>query len=194
AILAVVACLSSSITASAQAVPTAAQTLHVSAFGGLTGTYTGIAGGRNLGITAGVDLGIRPVFAFYPSLELRGTYPIATGSIDSQRNILGGINLARSYGRLHPYGDLLFGRGQINYGAGRVTPDRTAYYIQSFSNVLSPGLGLDLDLSDHLAVKFDAQLQRYSSPVTTSGHLYAKPLTLGVTYRFGFNHRPRRDR
>jgi len=38
--------------------PTASKLFELSTFGGLNGTYTGLSGGKNLGITAGVDVGI----------------------------------------------------------------------------------------------------------------------------------------
>lgn len=174
--------------AHAQAKPAATQSLHLSAFGGATGTYTGFGGGRNVGITAGADLGFRPFHSFFPSLEIRGTYPVAKGKVDSQRNFLGGLQIAREYGRYHPYIDFLFGRGQINYNPGFVNVPRTLYYTQSVTNVFSPGLGVDIDLTDHFAFKADAQLQRYSIPVTTMGSIYAKAGTLGLVYRFDFNH------
>ena len=41
---------------SAQAKPAGTQQLQLSAFAGLTGTFTDLSGGKNLGITAGVDL------------------------------------------------------------------------------------------------------------------------------------------
>ena len=71
----------------AQAMPTASRIVTLSDFGGLTGTFTGLDGGRNLGITAGGDIGFRPFHGFYPSAEVRGTYPIDDGQVDSQKNI-----------------------------------------------------------------------------------------------------------
>jgi len=133
------------VPALAQANPAATQSLRLSAFGGVTGTYTGLNGGKNLGITAGADLEFRPLFTLYPSIEVRGTYPIDRGTIDSQKNILGGLKVARPIfgGRFQPYADMLFGRGQINYGPGYAVPNSPIYYTQSVSNVLSPGIGLD---------------------------------------------------
>ncbi len=181
-------------TLAGQASPTATRTLQISAFGGLSGTDTGLFSGRNLGITAGVDLGFRPFHTFYPSLEVRGTYPVSKGNVDSERNILSGIKISKRYGRFHPYGDFLVGRGQINYGnGGYAAPDFQSYYVyvQSVSNVFSPGAGLDLQLDRQFSVKVDGQFQRYSSPVTDSGHLYSKSLTVGIVYRFAFDRKRR---
>lgn len=175
--------------ATAQAAPTATKGLNVSIFGGLTGNYTGVAGGRNLDLTAGADIGFRPFFSFYPALEGRGEYTVDGGAVDQEKNILGGLQLARHYGRFHPYGDVLFGRGAISYQKFRFPAANPAfYYVRSVSDVLSIGGGIDVALTSGLLLKLDAQLQRYSSPVTTSGTVYSKPITVGVVYRFRFRH------
>jgi len=72
----------------AQGVPTATQQLQLSAFGGGTGTFTDLEGGKNLGITAGVDLTYLPLRLARPSFEIRGTYPIDKGTISSQKSFL----------------------------------------------------------------------------------------------------------
>lgn len=178
----------------AQAAPTATESLQIAAFGGLTGTYTGLQSGKNLGVTGGVDFSFLPHHGLYSTLELRGTYPINKGNIDSQKNMLGGIKIAARFGRLSPYGDLLFGRGGINYGKGYQVPATPIFYTQSSSNVLSLGGGLDLRLTDRLALKFDTQLQRYATPVAASGHVFAKSGTVGFVYRFDFNHHARQSK
>jgi hypothetical protein len=178
-----------SLYAAAQATPTATQNNRLSAFGSVTGTYTGLEGGKNLGLTVGADLSFPSLFSVNPSFELRGTYPIDKGTIDNQKNILAGLRIEKRYGHFHPYANILFGRGRIDYKSGGIPdPSHTFLYLKSTSNVISPGIGVDFDISSHLAVKADAQLQHYSTPITTSGHLYAKPITLGVVYNFDFNH------
>lgn len=178
----------------AQATPVATESLQIAAYGGITGTYTGLRSGKNLGVTGGVDFGFLPIRGLYPTLEFRGTYPIDKGSIDSQKNVLGGLKIAAHFGRLHPYGDFLVGRGEINYGTGYQVPGMPIFYIKSSSNIISPGGGIDLKLADQLALKFDMQVQRYATRVTNSGHLYAKSATLGVVYRFDFNHHTRHSK
>ena len=172
--------------APAQAIPAASRPLTLSAFGALTGTYTGLGGGKNLGITAGADLGWKPFHRYYPSIEVRGTYPVDKGKIDSQENILFGPRIARFYGNFHPYGDFLYGRAKVTYAKpGYPNPTATLLYLDSVTNVLSFGGGLDYTLTDHFALKIDGQFQHYSVPVTTSGTIYSKPITVGVVYRFG---------
>lgn len=172
--------------AEAQAVAAGTRGFDLSAFAGLTGNYTGLAGGRNLDLTAGADLGFKPIYSFYPSLEVRGSYPVDGGKVDSQKNVLAGVKIARYYGRFHPYVDGLVGRGAINYEQHFATPDPNFYYVRSASNVLAAGGGIDLALSTHLLLRADGQFERYASPAVRSGRIYSKPLTAGVVYRFTF--------
>ncbi|MGA8940120.1 MAG: outer membrane beta-barrel protein [Acidobacteriaceae bacterium] len=169
-----------------QAMPTASRPFTFSAFGAATGTYTGLRGGKNLGITAGVDMNFKPFHMFYPSAEVRGTYPVDDGKVDAQENLLFGPRIERYYGHLRPYVDFLYGRAKVDYQNGGIpNPAGTLLYLDSVSNVFSFGGGLDYTLTDHFALKIDGQFQRYSVPVTTSGAIYSVPLTIGVVYRFG---------
>jgi opacity protein-like surface antigen len=181
-------CLFASLSlAHAQEGPTAARGLQLYAFGGATGTYTGLAGGKNLGVTAGVDVGFSAYHGFLPTLEARGTEPFSDGTIAALKNFLGGIKVERTYGHIHPYVDFLFGRGQVDYdGAGYLNPQQTILYQRTNSNIWSPGAGVDFDITRSLAIKLDGQYQKYTVPVTTSGSIYAKPITIGVLYRFGY--------
>lgn len=192
---------SKTISARAQAgtTATASQQLALSAFGGGTGTYTGIYGGRNLGITAGADLAFLTYHRFRPVLELRGTYPIHNGQIDAQRNFLGGLKVERDFGRLHPYADFLMGRGQIDYQRGGLLVG-SVLFLSSTSTVLSPGVGLDYDLTPNWAIKGDFQYQHWNVPFAMSngapapiaqapgGTISPRVITVGAVYRFDFNH------
>jgi hypothetical protein len=169
--------------AGAQAVPTATAGLQLSAFGGATGTFTGVGLGKNLAITAGVDATFRPFFTLFPSVEVRGTYPVDRGSVDGQKNVLAGLKLARHLGRLEPYGDILVGRGEIDFSPPYPNAADTELFQQTASTVISPGAGCDVFLTDHLGFKGDFQFQRYQSPVTTTGNVFAKAFTVGVVYR-----------
>src|SRR5437899_11911216 len=85
------------------------------------------------------------------------------------------------------YENMLFGRCPIIFSNPNPTATGTVSYSPSTSNVFSPVECVDYDLTDHLAFKADVQFQRYATPVTASGSLYAKPITFGVVYRFDFN-------
>ncbi len=178
--------------ATAQAVPAGTQNLQFSLFAGGTGTFTDLEGGKNLGITAGVDLTVLTFRLFRPSLEIRGTYPIDGGHISSQKNFLLGPKVEYPIGRFHPYADFLIGRGEIDYHAPGFDVGNTRY-ISTNTLVYSAGVGLDYNLTHSIAVKADAQFQHWDTPVTTSGVLYPTAITLGVLYNFDFNphHRHR---
>jgi hypothetical protein len=168
-----------------QATPTASRPMDLSLFGAVSGVNTGLSGGRNASLTIGGDLGFAPFLGLQPALEVRATLPLDKGVIDSQKDLLGGlrVNFLLAH-RIHPYGDFLYGRGQVNYpGAGYLYND--FYYFQSVGNVLSPGAGFDYDLGSHLALKVDAQFQRWGSAPTSSGTINTTVGTVGVVYRFG---------
>lgn len=198
-----------------QALYTATQTMSLSAWGGATGTFVNLPtststtaipvvgtpgspvtfdtlsnGGRNLGITAGVDLRVWEFHGLLPSIEIRGTFPFAKGQIAGEENAFVGLKVEHIFGRYHLYGDFLFGRGEMQYqGRGYLSPNQQYLYLQSFSNVLSPGVGVDIDVTHHFAAKLDAQLWHQGVPVTTSGTLNSLAFTAGVIYRFDFNKR-----
>lgn len=178
----------------AQKQPTATASAQISIFAGATGVDTGFRGGKNLDVTAGADLSLQSHFGLNPSIEVRGSYPIDDGYTDAQRNILGGLRFSSTFGRVHPYTDILFGRGRVNYVVPVVDPQQVFVYIRNSSNVISPGGGFRLDVSRQLALVLDAQLQRYNTPVTVSGHIDAAAFTAAVAYRFDFNHHSQSSR
>jgi hypothetical protein len=184
------------IAAAQSARPTADQDIQLSVFGAASGDYTGLSGGRNLSVTAGIDLAFAPWHGTRPTLEIRGIYPIDKGKIVAQKDVLGGLRLDFLLGRrIHPYGDFLFGRGQMNYAPpGYTYPLNPAPGIQQFtyqvsvSYVYSPGAGFDYDLSTHLAIKVDGQYQQWGTGgivPTASGKLYSTLGSIGLVYRFG---------
>jgi hypothetical protein len=175
----------SRIAAAQSAKPTAAQDIQLTAFGAASGDYTGLAGGRDLSLTVGIDLALAPWHGTRPTLELRGTYPIDKGAIVAQKDVLGGLRLDFLLGRrVHPYGDFLFGRGEMNYvPPGYNFNDFT--YLVSTTYVYSPGAGFDYDLTNHLAIKVDGQYQQWGSVPTASGKIHSTLGTIGLVYRFG---------
>jgi hypothetical protein len=173
-------------TASAQAVPTAAQTLQLSAFGGVTGVFTGLEGGHNVSLSAGLDLVFLSLHGFHPAAEVRGIYPVDTGTISSQKSLLGGIRVDRQYGFVRPYVDFLAGRGEIDYQNGGFTIGNLTY-LSTSSPVYSPGAGVDLDLTHHWSFKGDYQFQTWSTPVVPSGTIHPSVVTLAAVYHFDFN-------
>lgn len=183
-----------SIMAAGQAVPTASQASSLSVFGGLTGVYTDLDGGRNVGITAGVDYTVGGYRRFHPGLEIRGTYPIVDGTQAKEKDALVGVRVTHQTGPFNLYGDFLFGRGEIKYIAPFDVG--TLQYLATDTNIYSPGVGAEYDLTHHFAVRADAQYERWGTPAVASGAVWETVLTGAVTYKFDFNHhfkRPKRD-
>ena len=177
--------------ARAQAVPTATRSFRFAAFGAATGTWTNLSGGRNLGITAGVDLDLPTFVRLRPAVEVRGTYPVDGGQVDSQRNILGGLRLSFPLGdRLVPYGFALFGRGRIDYHApGYQQPGTPVFYTITSSNVISGGGGLEYRLTDTISAKADVQINHQQTPVTATGSLNSTAVNIGLAWRPTFRRR-----
>ena len=177
----------------AQSLPTASRGVVPSAFAGITGTYTGLNGGRNLGLTAGFDLGFRSFWGFLTSIEGRGTYPIDNGSVVGEEHAEGGLRLQKRYKAIRPYADFLFGRGELNYQNGGIAVPMQAFrYLQTTTNVISPGLGVEVDVTPQFALLLDGQYQIWSVPfdpsgaTSGSGHIHSLPGTIGVVYRFNW--------
>lgn len=175
----------------AQSSATASRAFVPSVFAGATGTSTGLSGGRNLGITVGGDLGLHPFSQFLPSVEVRGSLPIDNGHVVGQTSLAGGIRVQRRFNNIRPYADLLFGRGRLIYeNGGYIVPAQSYRYLKSSSNLIEPGLGVEIDLSKRLALFVDAQCEHWSLPFTPGsnsaapGSLFAKSGTIGTTYRF----------
>jgi hypothetical protein len=209
-LLAVFAVLASRV--QAQAMYTATQQETLSVWAGATGTDVNLPygnsgsavpvatctncpalspfyGGGNVGISVGVNLRVWQYHGFLPSVEVRGTFPIYKGTIAAEENAMVGIKIERPLGRYHPYGEFFFGRSEINYqGSGYISLNGLELYQQTISNVLAPGLGVDIDLTHHFAAKLDGQLWHQTVPITTSGKLNSYAVAVGAIYRFDFNH------
>lgn len=167
--------------------PTAVRPMQLSAFGGVSGVSTGLAGGKNFSITSGADLALPPWRGIRPALEVRGVYPTDRGLVDSQKSIAGGLKVETLLNhRIHPYGDFLFGRGEMNYYLGDYPFNGFDYYL-STTNIYSVGGGLDYDLTDQLSLKVDGQIQRWGAAPTNSGVVNPVLGTVGIVYRFGFD-------
>jgi hypothetical protein len=171
--------------------PTAERALQLSAFGGFSGDFTGLEGGKNFDVTAGGDLGLPPWRGIRPTLEVRGRYPADHGLIDSQKNILGGLRVDFLLNhRIHPYGDFLFGRGQMNYGLTGYIYNNNIYSLTT-TYIDAGGVGFNYGLTDRFAIKVDAQLERWGSAPTSSGRIYSSIGTAGLVYYFNFDRRRR---
>jgi opacity protein-like surface antigen len=170
---------------------TAQRKIMLSFFAGGTASLTGIQGVKNYGTTLGVDARLKQHFGVRPAIEVRGFLPFDSSALVSHKDVLAGIRVEKSFGRVLPYVDALFGRSSIRYTPYLPDPQGVYGYTKSSSNVYSPGAGLEYGLSQRFALKGDAQYQRYSTPVTVSGHAYATTVTVGVTYHLFGGEGPR---
>ena len=174
--------------AAAQALPTAAAPLQLSAFGGVSGVFTGLEGGKNFSITAGGDLALPIWRGLRPVLEARGTYPMDRGLIVAEKDAMGGLRVNFLLGRrIHPYGDFLYGRGQMDYRLGYIYGN--TIYDTTTTWIYSPGVGFDYDLTDRFSLKVDAQLQHWGETPNNKGRVYSSIGTVGLVYRFTFRNR-----
>ncbi|AFL86668.1 hypothetical protein Terro_0319 [Terriglobus roseus DSM 18391] len=193
--------LATSADASAQAVATASRTISPSVFVMGSGVFTGLeaygetswTGGKNASVTAGFDVGVYSLGRYTVGVEARGRYPGYSGKIVGERNILGGLRIARepsSNGRLRPYVDGLFGRGQMNYQQGGYVVSNLLY-TQTASNVYAGGAGVEYDVTQHFSGKLDGQVERWNTPVPKGGVVHSTVISLGLVYRFGAGEGPR---
>jgi hypothetical protein len=177
-----------------QALPSATRAVAISAFAAGGERSLRVGGASNTEFTAGVDAGFLPIGGLRPMLELRGTYPVLKGDVAGEHEFLGGLRLGRrsETGATTVYGNLLFGRGQLDYyGKGLQVPGSVWYYRESHSTIVSPGGGIELESGGGLALKLDLQYERYGTPVSASGSAWAAVATVGVVWRLDFERRPK---
>jgi hypothetical protein len=172
----------------AQSVPTATQQFQLSAFLASTRTSTDLESGSNFDITSGADLNLLAFRYIDTTVELRGSCPIQSGTVSSQKNILIGPKIEGPIRRIRPYVDFLSGRGRMTYLNGGYIFGNFRY-IRSDSEVLSPGAGVDLNLTHRTSLKIDFQYQYWETPATFSGRINPRALSFGGIYNFDFNSR-----
>jgi hypothetical protein len=170
---------------------TAQRKIMLSFFAGGTVSLTGIQGVRNYGMTLGADAALKQHLGVRPAIEVRGFLPFDSSALVSHKDVLAGLRVEKPLGRVLPYVDALFGRSSVSYTPFLPDPQGVYGYTRTSSNVYSPGGGVEYSLSPQFAIKGDAQYQRYSTPVTASGHAYATSLTVGVTYHLFGGEAPR---
>jgi hypothetical protein len=171
-----------------QSVPTATQRVQLSTFLVATKASVGLQGANNFTITSGSDLTLLVLRYFNTGVELRGSYPIRSGDVISQKSILVGPKIEYPKSRFRPYADLLVGRGRINYLDGGYISG-SVKYIRSDSAVLSPGVGCDLYFTHRVAVKVDIQYQSWDAPTASFGRIAPALISVGGSYNFDFNSR-----
>ena len=120
---------------------------------------------------------------------MRATAPYDLGLVDAQKSVLGGVRVEMRFSRAHFYADFLAGRGRLTFNRPYTLPDTGAQLrSQPDTDVFSPGVGVRFDLSRNLAAFGDVQIQHWDTPASLSGHLFSKPVTAGLVYRFAYTH------
>jgi hypothetical protein len=180
--------LASTQLAHPQAAPTAQRKIDFTAFAGATSSHTGLSAGHNSAVTAGLDLNLPEIGLIRPSLEVRALAPYTRGSVNSEKDILAGPRAELRLGPIHPYFDLLIGRGSNSFVGPYSLFSGGFLYSQPPSTVISPGIGVRVSLFGNLSAIADGQIQHWSTPASLSGHLLARPLTAGLVYRFTWSH------
>jgi hypothetical protein len=173
----------------AQEIVTELQAARIQVFGLGSGVWTGYEGGKNLSLTGGGDLILRPLFRLQPGLEVRATIPVDSRTIDGQRTFLGGPRVEYMRGRFDPYADFLIGTGTITFVHPAQTP--AGLYTTNDSVVYCAGGGLDYTVMRSFAARVEVQEQFWKISKDPGGSFSPISVSIGVVYRFHFGSESR---
>ena len=179
--------------ASAQAKITADKDAEFDAFG----AYTWIdrayeTTDTNNGATFGVDYTHfikRYRGLITPSFQVRGTVAAGSGSNSSEKTIEGGLKLATTWRRFHPYGDFLIGDGAINFPLPANPAPGVLYYTRDTSFLYIYGGGVTYDIKRDWSAMVDYQHQYWDLGKVGSSaptRFYPEVLSFGVVYHIPF--------
>jgi hypothetical protein len=188
-ILLIVGYLSLGITNTSAQARNAAQRLNeLDAFAGYTYLQNDYrAPYNNSGVTLGADYThfIKHVHGLIiPSLQVRGT--IAPGVADSQRTIEIGPKIATTLGRLHPYGDFMFGMGVITFPLPPNPIPGAEYRVRDSSAVYVYGGGITYDLTRRWSALVDYQQQYWNLGEHPPDPFYPQAVTVGLLFHIPF--------
>jgi opacity protein-like surface antigen len=163
----------------AQNLPTAKESLDVTAFGGYTYLSPDYGQYNDHGFMIGADVG-RPFHKLLGSID--GRYTHATGDGVSETTFLAGPRIAIRRRRFEPYADLLAGYGTITF------THPTSAYTGDNSIVFAFGGGLNYNVWRNLSVKGDLTYQYWKLGDANS---YMTPVTIsaGLAYRIPISRR-----
>lgn len=158
----------------AQAAPTASRRANLQVGVGFTNAGSDYLPNRINGGAAYFDID------FTPHLGIEGVFHFVKdgrGSDVYEKTYEIGGRYYRTYGRLVPYGKLMYGRGVFNFPAyPGYTHANLAY------NLFAAGAGFDYKILSHLNARADFEYQRWFG-FPESG-LNPKLFTVGVGYQF----------
>jgi len=167
--------------AHSQALPTQTLRIQLQAFALGDYTWTQFNGGRNTGITPGANLIFRPFFGISPSVEVRATFPINSGTQLGLESGLGGLGLTTHFRRYHPYLNALVGIGKpkfVNTFNGYSNTNLLIYQFDLGTDINTPFPGF--------AIRAEAATQHWNIANSYNNGIFT-PITvsLGLRYRFG---------
>jgi len=152
---------------------------------GANATPTFFNSGKNVLITAGLDVGFYSFGHYTVGAEVRGSFPVNSGKFVGERALLGGARLSyESNVPLRPYIDVLAGRGQLDYQNGGLVIGNLLYR-QTAGAVYAGGGGLEWDMLRQISLKADVQVEQWSTPVVSRGYIRGGQVSIGAAYRFG---------
>lgn len=162
---------------------TAVQTMRLQVYG--VGSYTRpqigpytSAGGFGVGGALGFRISHLP--RIEPSLDVRYTY--STNNDNTQTFKGGGLRVTYNAARFHPYGDFMYGVGNINFKRPGSTYTHDDSYVPMF------GGGVDIDVTRTFALRADFQRQRWQLGAN-SLPFYPTQASLGLRYQFHLHNR-----
>jgi len=177
--IALLAAISATPAARAQATYTADRVDGLSAFGAYSYLDTDY-GQNDKGYLFGADFthSLHNRFII-PSIEAR--YMGSTGPGITEDSFLGGLKVETHVRHLHPYAAVFVGYGVIHYGSVNGSDNSIAYAI---------AVGADYNITRQFAVKVDAQEQFWKLGQASS-ELTPESISFGVLYRIpsGWAHR-----
>lgn len=130
----------------------------------------------------GMALTFQPWMKMDRNVEVRAVYPVSSGDGASEKSVMAGLSLSHTFKMLRPYGDFLYGRGRIEYPKSYEYNDYV--YVNSATNIYSPGGGVDVHLLGRLSLKADFQYQHWHTAAVSGGHVWSEVGSVGLSYRF----------
>jgi hypothetical protein len=171
----------------AQAGPTASRRASFAGFGEVAIQRAGYRPSTNAGVVLGGTFTVHTLRYLSPSLEARGSY--TRGSDVALKTILGGIRLEPKLERIHPYGNVLVGRGSIVFVHPGRHPDGSLYSNDD-SIIFNYGGGLQYDLRENWAVQAEFQRQEWNLGGNPQVRFHPNGFNFGVVYRIPFRAHP----
>jgi hypothetical protein len=144
--------------------------------------YGPVQTAAGFGVGGAVGFTLHHVHRIEPALDAR--YMYATNSYLTQDFMGGGLRVTYHAGHFHPFGDVMFGVGNINFKQPSLAFPN---YKHDDSNILMFGGGLDYDITQGFALRGEFQQQKWQLAVGNVP-FYPTSASLGLRYQFHFRN------